>query len=110
VLIAVLAVPAAALAAGKVWVIDTPSCITTHSVTTAKEQYKPAKIVLGCSQHEGQCPGAAHTLFTNATFSFPKKQPPSPTGQGTYGLPCGGPQAATDSRSRISRPPLRAGS
>jgi hypothetical protein len=161
---AALAVPAAALAAGKVWVIYTPSCILASSVTTAKEQYKPAKIVLGCSQHEGsyyaklfakrlhwskwtgstaigsgllevgscspsckrgkltgyavkmtlggpkRCPGAAHPLFTTATFTFPKKQPPSPTGQGSYGLPCGGPQAAADSRSRVSRPPPRAGS
>jgi hypothetical protein len=45
-----------------------------------------------------KCPGAAHKLFTTATFSFPHKQPPSPTGEGTYALPCGGAYAAPDIR------------
>jgi hypothetical protein len=149
--LAALAVPALA-SSGRVWVVSSPSCILTKSITRAHEQYKPKSIVIGCSQHESsyyaklvakglrwskwtgstaiasgtlevgscspsckrgrltgyavqmtlagpkKCPGAAHRLFTTATFSFPHKQPPSPTGEGTYGLPCGGAYAARDLR------------
>src|ERR1700678_382531 len=51
VVLAALAVPALA-ASGRVWVVSSPSCILTHTVTRAQSQYKPKRIVLGCSQHE----------------------------------------------------------
>lgn len=146
---AVLAVPALA-SSGQVWVVSTPSCITTNAVARAQTQYKPKRVQFGCSQHEGtyyaklyvrglhwskwtgsaaigtgtmevgscspsckrgkvtgyavqmtlggarRCPKAAHKLFTTATFTFSRKQRPSPTGEGTYALPCGGDYAAAD--------------
>jgi hypothetical protein len=149
--LAALAVPALA-ASGRVWVVSSPSCILTGSITRAQEQYKPQRIVIGCSQHESsyyaklfakglrwskwtgstaiasgtleagscspsckrgrlagysvqmtlagpkKCPGAAHKLFTTATFTFSHKQPAAPTGEGTYALPCGGAYAAPDIR------------
>jgi hypothetical protein len=54
----------------------------------------PVKVTLAGPK---RCPGASHRLFTTATFTFPHKQPPSPTGEGTYSLPCGASQAARDS-------------
>ena len=38
--LAALAVPALA-ASGRVWVVSSPSCILTSSVSRAQEQYKP---------------------------------------------------------------------